>query len=259
MTRTYGTIRVEPAGDGVTVVTLDRPDKRNVISQTMRDELVETFHALPHDGYTRAVILTGAGDTAFCAGTDVSEFVGRPGIEQWRRDCSPSRLFEVIERCPLPIIAMLNGYAFGGGCELALACDMRSCSDRAEIGLLEVNFGLIPGGGGTQRLARLVGRGQAMRIVLSGDRITAAEAYRIGLVEFMHAAHLLRDETIAFARRLTRHDAIALELVKASIAAADEVGLAAGLRYEGSLMAMAMQSGEHERRIGSFMRKGDAR
>ena len=248
------TIRIERS-EGVAFVTFDRIRKHNVISELMREELVAAFDHFARDDETRVIVLTGGGDRSFCAGTDVEEFLGRPPAEQWRRDVSPARLFEVIERCPKPTIAMINGYAFGGGCEIALACDVRICGDKAELGLLEINFGLFPGGGGTQRLARLVGRGQAMRLVLSGDRIDASEAFRIGLVELLCAQDELRATTEDFARRLARHDPMALQFAKASIVAADEMPLSSGLRYEASLMALVMQAGGQEERISSFVNK----
>jgi enoyl-CoA hydratase len=237
----------------IATVMLHRPEKHNAISQAMRADLVASFAALADDASIGAVIVAGAGPVAFCAGTDVGEFRGRSGIEQWRRDVDPARIFEVIERFPKPVIAMIDGYTFGGGCELALACDLRICSDTSTFGQLEVNFDLMPGGGATQRLTRLVGRGHAMRFILSGDRLDAAEAHRIGLVEVLCTPQTLQATTMALAERIVAHDPVALELAKAAILSVDELSLSAGLRYEASLMGLVLSTARHESHIAKFV------
>ena len=253
----HGEIRMTRTGATATVV-LDRQEKHNAISQYMRDRLLEIFGQLAVDDAVRTVVLTGAGDVSFCAGTDVTEFKGRSGVDQWRRDIAPQRIFEVIERFPKPVIAMIDGYTYGGGCELALACDIRICSDRSKFGLLEINFDLIPGGGGTQRLTRLIGRGQAMRLILSGDKISGAEAFRIGLVELLTPDEDLLAKTTALAEQISSHQPLPLELIKASIVSADELPLSSGLRYEGSLMGMCLLAGDHENRINAFSAAGSS-
>jgi enoyl-CoA hydratase len=245
--------------DAVAILMLDRPDKHNAITQYMRDRLVGIFSELALDSQVRAVVLTGAGNVSFCAGTDVTEFKGRSGVEQWRRDVAPSRIFEVIERFPKPVVAMIDGYAFGGGCELALACDIRVSSSRSQFGQLEINFGLIPGGGGTQRLTRLCGRGQAMRLILSGDKIDAVEAHRIGLVDILTDTARLRSTTMALAGRIATHHPLALEMAKAAIMSAEELPLSAGLRYEASLMGLVMSASDQEQRIDAFSTAGQPR
>jgi enoyl-CoA hydratase len=247
----HGDVKVERRGR-VALLTLSRPQKHNTLTRHMRGALAEALTQLAADDGIGALVLRGDGPVAFCAGMDVTEFKGRPGVEQWRSDVDPSRIYEVMERFPKPLIAMIDGYAFGGGCELALACDIRICSERSQLGQLEINFGLIPGGGGTQRLARLTGRGQAMRLILSGDKISGAEAYRIGLVELLAPDEQLLPMTLALADRIAAHDPLPLELAKASIVSAEELPLSAGLRYEASLMAIGLAEGRQEHHIDAF-------
>jgi enoyl-CoA hydratase len=240
-----GDILSEQSGK-VTTLTLSRAGKHNALNQRMRSQLVERFSGLENDASTSVVVVTGDGEKAFCAGADVTEFLGRTSLQQWERDLDPNRVFEVIERFPKPVIAMVNGYAFGGGCELALACDIRLSNVSAQFGLLETRFNLIPGGGGTQRLARLVGRGQAMRLVLAAERISAREAERIGLVERVVTDEALRRVTMELAERIAKVDPVALRCAKASILSADEMPLATGLGYEAALMGMESKNAKGE-------------
>ena len=143
----------------VAILSLDNVDKHNAWTQGMRAALIAHLDTIRDDDQVAVVVLTGAGDRSFCAGMDVSEFVGQSGLGLWAMDIDPDRVYEQMERFPKPLVAMINGYAFGGGVELAMACDIRICGDNAEFGQLEINHNLIPGGGGTQKLARLVGPG----------------------------------------------------------------------------------------------------
>ncbi|HBY97086.1 MAG TPA: crotonase [Chloroflexi bacterium] len=249
-----GTVRVEQI-DAIALITLDRPEKHNALSQSMRDSLIRKLGELAADETVRVVVLTGAGKVSFCVGTDVSEFLGRSGLTQWERDIDPFRLFEVIERFPKPVLTMINGYAYGGGCELALACDIRISSTNSQFGQLEVNFGLIPGGGGTQRLTRLVGRGQAMRMILGGERIPASEAWRIGLVDLLVPPTDLWETTFSVARAIAERNPAAVRLAKEAIRSVDEMSLSAGLRYEASLMGICLYESGSEATISAFLGK----
>lgn len=248
-----GTVRLENFAS-TALVTLDRPEKHNAISQRMRDELINILNRIDQDEDIRVVVLTGAGGVSFCAGTDVSEFIGRPGLNQWERDIDPNRIFEVIERFRKPVIAMINGHTYGGGCELALASDIRISSTTSKFGQLEINFGLIPGGGGTQRLSRLVGRGQAMRLILTGDKISASEAFDIGLVDILVPADELRETSFSVANRIAEHSPIAVRLAKAAIRSSDELPLATGLKYEASLMGLCMYATDSQEGIEEFLK-----
>ena len=178
----WETIRYE-VDDGVAVVTLNRPDVLNAMHDAMRRELTRCFEGLVGDDHVHAVVVTGAGDRAFSAGADVREFVEPLVPVRFREQRRRLEFRQVMDRCPQPLIAAINGWALGGGLELALACDIRIAADDAQLGLTEINLAIIPGGGGTQRLPRLIGRGKALEMILTGMRVSADEALRIGLVD----------------------------------------------------------------------------
>src|SRR4030095_12241577 len=178
MPQTYETLLLEKR-DRVAIVTINRPDKRNALNIKTREEGAALLEELRNDTSVGVVVITGAGDKAFIAGADIAEFAGRTAMMQ--RDVMTGRsLFTAIDTFPKPIIAMINGYWLGGGC--ALACDLRIASETASFGQPEINLGIIPGGGGTQRLTRLVGEGKAMELILTGEIIDARTAFTIGLV-----------------------------------------------------------------------------
>ena len=171
------------AKDGVATITLDRPDVLNAMNNPMRAQLLEIFARLRTDDTVKAVVVTGAGERAFWAGADIREFLEPPTPTHFREARKRLDFRAEMERCPQAIIAAIRGFALGGGLELALACDIRIAAEDAQLGLTEINLAIIPGGGGTQRLPRLVGRGKALEMILTGMRVPAAEALRIGLVE----------------------------------------------------------------------------
>src|SRR5215467_15980409 len=177
--------------DRIAFLTINRPDKRNALNQPTRDEILQALDDVsvsPH----RVLVITGAGDKAFIAGADIGEFEGRTALTQ-REVMRQRRIFDAVEEFPKPVIAMINGFCLGGGMEFALACDIRIASDSARLGQPEINLGIIPGGGGTQRLARLAGEGKAMELILTGELIDAAEAKAIGLVNDVVPAAQLRE------------------------------------------------------------------
>src|SRR2546428_4146078 len=171
----YQNILVE-TNDRISFLTINRPDKRNALNQPTRDEMLHALDSLERAPESGVLILTGAGDKAFIAGADIGEFEGRTALTQ-REAMKGLRVFDAIEEFPKPVIAMINGFCLGGGMELALACDLRFASDNARLGQPEINLGIIPGGGGTQRLPRLVGECKAMELILIGDAIDAAHAH----------------------------------------------------------------------------------
>lgn len=249
----WETLRVETA-DGVAVITIDRQEKRNALNSTVRAELVAALDAFRDDDSVRVLVITGAGEKAFVAGADIGEFAERTPLEQ-RATMTGRRVFDEVAAWPKPVIAMINGFCLGGGCELALACDIRIASDAARLGQPEINLGIIPGGGGTQRLPRVVGMGQAMRLVLSGELVDAAEALRIGLVDVVHPAAELRDRTLEFARRMAEKSPVALRMAKSAVRAAAEMPLAAGLAYETELFVTAFASDDKREGIAAFLGK----
>jgi enoyl-CoA hydratase len=250
------TVRLERA-DGVALLTIDRPEKRNALSAQVRAELIEALDEITTDEASRVVVLTGAGDRAFVAGADIAEFAERTPLQQ-RAAMSGRRVFEEIAALGKPVIAMINGFALGGGCELALACDLRIAADSAKLGQPEINLGIIPGGGGTQRLPRVVGMGQAMRLVLTGEVIDAAEALRIGLVDLVYPAAELRERTLALARTIAGRSPVALAMAKSAVRAAAEMPLAAGLAHERELFVTCFASDDRAEGVTAFLEKRPA-
>jgi enoyl-CoA hydratase len=251
----YGSILLERDG-AVVLITVNRPEKRNALNAAVRREIVEALDELAGDDRTRVVVFTGSGEKAFVAGADISEFAERTQLEQ-RRAMTGRRVFDEIAAFAKPTIAMINGFALGGGCELALACDLRIASDGARLGQPEVNLGIIPGGGGTQRLPRLVGMGQAMRLVLSGEIVDAREALRIGLVDLVFPAAELRGETMKMAAMMASKSPVALQMAKAAVRAAAEMPLGAGLAYETELFVTCFASEDKREGIAAFLEKRD--
>jgi len=238
------------------LVTLNRPDKLNAMSLMMKEELIRALHDLDADAKTRVIVLTGAGQKAFTAGADIQEFAGRTPTDQWHM-YEHGTLYDAIERAGKPIIAMINGYCFGGGLELAMACDIRVASDRATLGQTEINIGIIPGGGGSQRLPRLVGLGNALRLTLTGDRIDATEAMRIGLVDEVVPHARLEQRAFEIAEKIGTRSALAVRLAKQAVRASARLPLDQGLRYEQGLFALAMGSEDKEEGVRAFLAKRD--
>jgi len=208
----YETILVEQS-DRIATITLNRPPM-NPISTRMIEEVDDALNGIESNAEIRAVILTGTGEKAFCAGADVTEF-GQAFAEGRVKELTMTRhkVFTRIERFPKPVIAALNGYALGGGCELAMSCHLRLMADTATVGQPEINLGIIPGYGGTQRLPRLVGRTRAYELLLLGDRISAQRALEIGLVNKVSPAAALMNDARELASRLARQAPIAVKLV----------------------------------------------
>ncbi|HEX6750721.1 MAG TPA: enoyl-CoA hydratase-related protein [Longimicrobium sp.] len=249
----FETIRLDRDG-AVAILTVDRQEKRNALSSRVRAEIIATLDALRDDDGARVLVITGAGDKAFIAGADIAEFAERTPLEQ-RAAMAGRTVFAEIAAWPKPVIAMINGFCLGGGCELALACDIRVAADSAKLGQPEVNLGIIPGGGGTQRLPRIVGTGQAMRLVLSGELVDAAEALRIGLVDLVHPAAELREKTLELARKIAEKSPVALRMAKAAVRAAGEMPLSAGDAYETELFITAFASDDRREGVAAFLEK----
>lgn len=249
----FETVRIEQDGRVATLV-IDRPEKRNALNAVVRRELVEALGRLRDDPAIRVVVITGAGEKAFIAGADIGEFAERTPIDQ-RNAMAPPRVFDVVASYPKPTIAMINGFALGGGCELAIACDIRIAAKSARLGQPEIRLGILPGGGGTQRLPRLVGAGRAMRLILTGELIDATEAERIGLVDRVVEDAELRDATLAMARTIAGYSPVALELAKTAIRTAMETPLSAGLAHERDLFVTAFASEDRIEGVEAFLEK----
>lgn len=240
--------------DGIAEVAINRPDKLNALNETVRAELTEVFGHLVGRDDVRVAILHGAGDNAFVAGADVGEFAARTP-EQQREVYRHLRVYDALAEFPKPVICAIHGFCIGGGNELALACDVRVADATARFGQFEIRLGLIPGAGGTQRLTRLVGPGQALRIGLSGDLIDAEEAHRIGLVEFLveEGGHL--DKARELAARMARWSPVALALVKKGVREAAEHHLEDGLDAEKELFLEAFASEDGREGVRAFVEK----
>ncbi|HEY7472378.1 MAG TPA: enoyl-CoA hydratase-related protein [Gemmatimonadota bacterium] len=246
-------VRVEDEG-GVRILTIDRPEKRNALNAEVRGRLSEEVDRAIADSDARVLVFTGAGDKAFVAGADVAEFAGRSPLEQRRAMDSPT-VFDKIWDAPLPTIAMINGFCLGGGCELALACDVRVGADTATLGQPEVRLGIIPGGGATQRLPRLVGYGKALQLILSGETIDGISAYEIGLLDEVVPAGELRERTLEIARAMAEKSPVTLAIAKRAIRAAFELPLAAGLDQERDLFALAFATEDKAEGVAAFLEK----
>lgn len=253
MTQSYETLLLEKRGR-VAIVTINRPEKRNALNVQTREEGARLLEELADDESVGVVVITGAGDKAFIAGADIAEFAGRTAITQ-REVMLRRSLFTAIDSFPKPVIAMINGYCLGGGCELALACDIRIASDRASFGQPEINLGIIPGGGGTQRLTRLVGEGKAMEMILTGDIIDAQTAFAIGLANMVVPAADLEAKTMEIANRIAEKSPIALRLAKESVKLASRSNLDEGLRREVDLFALCFSSEDKNEGVSAFLEK----
>ena len=249
----YETLLVERR-DRVAIITINRPEKRNALNIQTREEGAAVLEELSADDAVGVVIFTGAGDKAFIAGADIAEFAGRTALTQRAVMLSRS-LFTAIDTFPKPVIAMVNGYCLGGGCELALACDLRIASETASFGQPEINLGIIPGGGGTQRLTRLVGEGKAMELILTGDIINAQTALAIGLVNMVLPAAELEAKTIELANRIAEKSPIALRMAKEAVKLASRSNLDEGLRREVDLFALCFSSEDKDEGVTAFLEK----
>jgi enoyl-CoA hydratase len=253
VTQAYETILVERR-NGVAIITINRPEKRNALNIQTRSEGAAVLDELRVDDAVRVVVFTGAGDKAFVAGADIAEFANRTAITQ-REVMLERSLFNAIDGFPKPVIAMINGYCLGGGCELALACDIRIASEKASFGQPEINLGIIPGGGGTQRLTRLVGEGKAMELILTGAIIDAQTAFTIGLVNHVVPVDQLETKTMEIANRIAEKSPIALRLAKEAVKIASRSSLDEGLRREVDLFALCFSSEDKDEGVSAFLEK----
>jgi enoyl-CoA hydratase len=241
--------------DRVAIVTLNRPKVLNALNSALLGELEHAFQQVRDDAGIGAAILTGSGEKAFVAGADINELAVANGANGKLLAERGQRIFSLIETCGKPVIACVNGFALGGGCELCMACTLRLASENAKFGQPEVKLGIIAGYGGSQRLPRLVGRGRAMQILLTGEMISAAEAHRIGLVnEVLPQAELLaRGE--ALARSILAVAPLAVRLTMEAVHTGGNVGLQEGLAMEAALFGVACGTEDKAEGTKAFLEK----
>ncbi|MFQ5846857.1 MAG: enoyl-CoA hydratase/isomerase family protein [Candidatus Methylomirabilales bacterium] len=248
------TLRYEVT-ERVALITLNRPKALNAMNRIMLQELAPVLDQAEQDPDVRVVVLTGAAEKAFAAGADITEFQQMSPLEALHSSQAFQALFNRIERLKKPVIAAVNGFCLGAGCELALACDLIFASDRARFGQPEINLGFIPGGGGTQRLSRLIGKPRAKELIYTGEIIDAQEAYRIGLANKVFPADELIPAVRKFAQQVIGKGAVALEVAKKVIDEGHEAELTSGLALEAQAFALCFGTEDRTEGIAAFLEK----
>lgn len=244
---------------GIALVTINNPKLLNALTVPVFAELDGLLGEIEGDEEVRVVILTGAGEKAFVAGGDI-RYLASLDVEGGREFARlAQRVYQRIESFPKPVIAAVNGYALGGGCELAMACDLRIAAESARFGQPEVKLGIIPGFGGTQRLARLVGKGRAKELIFTGEMIEAREAWRIGLVNRVTPDGTLLNEARAVAAQMIDKSASAIRIAKEAIENGLEMDFERAARYEAELFALCFATADAREGIGAFVEKRDAK
>ena len=253
---TYQNLLVEQDG-AVALVAVNRPRKLNALNAATIAELAAAMTALAAGG-ARAIVLTGEGDKAFVAGADIEELTGLTPAAAQLHAAAGQRAFDTIERLGVPVIAAINGFALGGGCELAMACTLRLAADTARFGQPEVNLGLTPGFAGTQRLPRLVGRGRALELLLTGDMISAQRALEMGLVNRVVPAADLRTEAMALARQLASKAPLAVRYILEAVGGGADMSLADGQHLESVTFGLAAATEDMREGTRAFLEKRPA-
>ena len=249
----YETILVEKR-DKVAIITINRPDKLNALNSKVHMEGVSALEELRKDDSIRVVVITGTGGKSFVAGADISEFADQTPVTQ-RNLFLEKTLFNSIDNFPKPVIAMINGFCLGGGNELALACDIRTASENARFAQPEINLGIICGGGGTQRLTRLIGEGRAMEMILTGDMIDAQKALQFGLVNHVFTQEELETKTLELADKIAEKAPVALQMSKEAVKFASRSNLDEGLRREVDLFAICFSTEDKNEGVSAFLEK----
>jgi enoyl-CoA hydratase len=251
---TYQNLLVETK-DGVATVTVNRPDKLNALDDRTMEELDRAFTAFRTESGVRGVILTGSGEKAFVAGADIGELSAQSPIDGRERGIRGQEILDKIENLGKPVIAAVNGFALGGGCELALACHVRVASENAKLGTPEVKLGLMCGYGGTQRLPRIVGKGRALEMLLSGEMVDAQEALRIGLVNRVVPREKLRDEAEGLLRRMLANSPTSLRLTLQAVNAGLEMPLREAQLLEATLFGLLCTTADMKEGTKAFLEK----
>ena len=245
--------------DGITFVTVNRPDKLNALNDRTVEELDAAFAAVAADPAVRGVILTGAGEKAFVAGADIAELATQSPVDGKERSIRGQRVLDRIERLGKPVIAAVNGFALGGGCELAMACHVRVASESAKLGTPEVKLGIMCGYAGTQRLPRLVGKGRALEMLLTGEMVDAAEALRIGLVNRVVPREKLLAEAEGLMRKMLANGPVSLRFTLEAVNDGLETGFDEAERQEATLFGLICTTEDMKEGTKAFLDKRPAR
>jgi len=251
----YSHIRFEVEADGIALLTINRPEKLNALDSATVLELADAVARARSEEAVRALMITGAGEKAFVAGADIQQLARLTPVEAQSYAERGQRVFREIEMLPKPTLAAVNGYALGGGLELAMSCAVRVASENARLGQPEVKLGLLPGYGGTQRLPRLVGRGRALEMLLSGDPVTAAEAHRMGLVNHVAPQAELLEFSRQWLRKVLANAPLALGLAMQAVDVGLDAGLDQGLRFEAAAFALAAATEDKREGTRAFLEK----
>ena len=254
----YQNLLVESRG-GVAFVTINRPDKLNALNDATVAEIDAAFAAIAADPATRGVVLTGAGEKAFVAGADIAELATQSPVDGKERSIRGQRVLDRIERLGKPVIAAVNGFALGGGCELAMACHVRIASENAKLGTPEVKLGIMCGYAGTQRLPRLVGKGRALEMLLTGEMVDAAEALRIGLVNRVVPRDKLLAEAEGLMRKMLANGPVSLRFTLEAVNDGLETGFDEAERQEATLFGLICTTEDMKEGTKAFLDKRPAR
>ncbi|PLY02270.1 MAG: crotonase [Desulfuromonas sp.] len=242
----------------IATITINRPQAMNALSPDTIRELGAVIKLLQERDDVHVILITGAGDKAFVAGGDISTFAEAGPLEARGFALLAHNVLQMIETGSKPVIAVLNGYTLGGGCELAMACDVRLASDKVKIGQPEVNIGIIPGWGGTQRLPRLIGKGLALEMIMTGEMIDAAEAHRIGLVNKVYPADQLMEKARELAGKIAAKGQVSIRLTKEAVQRGLELDLEHANRYEADLFALCFDTEDQKEGMRAFLEKRSA-
>ncbi|HMM19937.1 MAG TPA: short-chain-enoyl-CoA hydratase [Selenomonadales bacterium] len=243
------------ADNGLGIVAINRPGALNALNAATICELGRLLDELSKDDTIKAIILTGSGEKSFVAGADIAEMQAMTVIKGRNWSKSAQAVLNKIENLPKPVIAAINGYALGGGCEIAMACDIRIASDKAKLGQPEVSLGIPPGFGGTQRLARLIGKGRAKELLFTGEMIDAPEAYRIGLVNKVVAPEELMDAAKAMAKKIMSRAPVAVQACKAAVNEGLDMDLDSGIAYEAEVFGLCFATDDQKEGMAAFLEK----
>lgn len=244
--------------NNVAFITINRPEKMNALNSETLDELLNIFNELKSNDDARSIVLTGAGEKAFVAGADIKELAQLDVIKGKEFAIRGQKIFSAIEKFSKPVIAAVNGFALGGGAELAWSCHIRIASDKAKFGQPEVNLGIIPGYGGTQRMARLINPGRALEYILTGDMIDANESLRLGLVSKVVAQSELLSVATSLAEKICSKPASAVKHALNAVQSIYETSLSEGLSYEASLFALCCGTNDFKEGTSAFLEKRKA-